>query len=281
MTIVRKQGFRIAAVLLAGLILCLALQRPSLAADEPAQTEPAQEQEVMTEEPQETAAPEGVLASLESLPTTASIVLGATVIRDLPWQEGQEIGTLQAGESVNVFSQDLNEEWTAIVIEGVGLGYVQENDIALTAPAYEYSYLSNVTRITGLTAEQLEKAVAGTGLAGLGECYAEMEAKYGINALFLIGIAKLESASGTSGLARGQNNLGGIKDGKGGYLSFSSKAACVDHMARLLKDSYLTPGARYYHGQTSRDVNICYCESADWYSQVETLMSSSYGRIAA
>lgn len=271
-------------ILISALLLGAMTPTTAYAGDVPA--EQAQELAEGGQEQQPTAQkeqlPQNTLeANIEQLPVKESVIVKSTTIKDLPWSEGQDIGELQTGQTVNVFSTGVNEDWVAIVMEGRGFGYVSEQNLAMTA-GYQYEYLSDLTRITGYSGEQLEKALAGTGLAGLGEYYAQKEKTHGINALFLIGIAKLESAGGSSRLARAQNNLGGLKNGKGGYMSFATKEDCVEYMATLLKDKYLTPGAKHYFGNTSKNVSVRYCEqSASWYTQVEDLMNKSYQKVLA
>lgn len=240
----------------------------------PAETEQTPEEAAVPDVQQE---PEPV-----EIVTTPSLVVANAEVMDIPSLDGNVVGSLVSGQTVNVYTVNVNNEWDAITAADGTMQYVHGSAVALTAPPYSYEYMSDLTRITGFTGAQLEKALQGTGLAGLGNYYAEKERTHGINALFLIGIAKLESAGGTSSLARNSNNLGGLKNGNSGYLSFATKEDCVEYMADLLKEKYLTEGGRYYKGKTSKDVSIRYCEqSASWYGQVESLMKDSYERIAA
>ena len=77
-----------------------------------------------------------------------------------------------------------------------------------------YFNKDNIAEIANVTADELEYAVnslkAENGLQGLGVCFIEAEEKYNINAIVLTAIACLESAYGTSKLAREKNNLFGL-----------------------------------------------------------------------
>lgn len=180
---------------------------------------------------------------------------------------GQAEVTPAEEQEVNELAMDVSE----IILE-----LSQENE----QPPYKYEYMGDLTQVTGFSAEELEALVEGTGLEGLGAFYAEKEQTHGINALFLIAVAKLESGFGKSSLARNSNNLGGLKNGKGGYMKFDSKEDCIEYQATLLRDRYLSEGGKYYAGKTTKAVSKRYCEgSSSWYGQVESLMEKGYNKI--
>lgn len=97
-----------------------------------------------------------------------------------------------------------------------------------------------VTHPSGLGAATLERALADTGLAGLGETLVAAESATGVSALVLAAICAHESGWGSSRLARNKNNLAGL----GAYpgeeysagITFSTRAGCVMFLARLLRD---------------------------------------------
>lgn len=78
-------------------------------------------------------------------------------------------------------------------------------------------------------------------LEGKGRQFYKAQEKYGINAIFLIAIARLESACGKSRLARENNNFGGMC-GKNGYLKFNSVDDGIDALAKNLKNLYIDKG---------------------------------------
>lgn len=143
-----------------------------------------------------------------------------------------------------------------------------------------YTTSTNITEPSGVTAEQLNSALVETGLANLGQAYLNAEQNYGVNALVLASIHVHESGWGNSSLARNNNNLGGIKNGRGGWSSFSSKADCIDYSAQLLGEDYLTPEGRYYNGTTLTGVNVRYCETKDWASKVVNTANTLLERMA-
>jgi hypothetical protein len=261
-------------------VLLLLMPRAAYAGEEDiaaAQQAEAVEPEVPVYEDVADTTPQGE----EGIYVMESTVILDTEIRELPLETSNAVGFLRAGSAVSVFQTGVAQSWNAIVLESGEIRYVPGHAVELTAGRYVYEQGADMTRITNFGAEELERALAGTGLAGLGAAYAQMEKDYGINALFLIAIAKLESAGGSSGLAVRQNNLGGLKNGGSGYMSFDTKEDCIVYMAQLLKENYLTEGAKHYFGRTAQDVNRHYCEGSAWSGQVESLMSSSYQAIAA
>lgn len=227
----------------------------------------------------ETATEEGHVEG-QTIETQQSMLVMETEVKDIPAENGKTVLTLKSGAMVHVYMTGVSTDWNAILMDDGEISYIPAESTAATAPAYEYKYGSDLTQLTAYGADRLEIVLQGTGLAGLGETFAAMESKYGVNALFLISITKQESGNGSSSLARRQNNLGGLKNGRGGYMTFDSKADCVEYMASLLGTKYLTEGGRLYSGKTARDVARRYCEqSSSWTAAIENLMEESYNKI--
>lgn len=111
-----------------------------------------------------------------------------------------------------------------------------------------------VTMASGYSAARLDRALKGTGLAGLGEALAAAEEATGINALILVGICALETGWGTSRLARDKCNMGGLGayDGReySAGITFSTRESSVMFLAELLRDK---PGG-------------CLAEIGAWYA---------------
>lgn len=130
---------------------------------------------------------------------------------------------------------------------------------------------SNILSASGLSAAQLqaaEKAISpGNGYSGdFWQALVDAENKYGLNALFILAHADIESAHGTSYYARTRNNLFGfnaIDSDPNQASSYASDAASVDYYASFLKRYYLTPGAVYFNGTTPHGVFVKYSSSHD------------------
>lgn len=97
-----------------------------------------------------------------------------------------------------------------------------------------------IKRPSGLDANFLERAFAGTELAGLGECLIAAEADTGISALILAGIIAHESGWGTSRLAQNKNNMAGLGALDGceysAGITFANREDSIMFLSRLLRD---------------------------------------------
>ena len=112
---------------------------------------------------------------------------------------------------------------------------------------------------SGYTAERLERALEGTGLAGMGQASYGAEKAYGVNGVVLAAICAHESGWGTSRLARERNNLAGLGAcGPGLGMAFDTRADCIDYLARLLAGR---PG-------TLTEVGAWYAEDPGWSAKV-------------
>ncbi|MDO4745878.1 MAG: glucosaminidase domain-containing protein [Bacillota bacterium] len=143
-------------------------------------------------------------------------------------------------------------------------------------PAYSLSEVMamDVSKPSGVTVDDLKK-VTSQGLVGLEEAFWQAEQDYGINCLFVMAIAAIESGNGTiNGVG---NNMFGWG---GGYIAFSSKAEGIDVVARGLARNYLTPGAGLYSGNTISSVNKRYASSSTWDDKVASKMVSYYSTIS-
>lgn len=130
-----------------------------------------------------------------------------------------------------------------------------------------YDINSNVLAKTGLTGTQLQEAANAVRKNGFTDfqAFVDAENNYGISSLYLLAHACEESAWGTEQIA--PNNLFGFNaddsNPAGDASSFISQAACIDFVARFLKQYYLTPGGRYYDGTTLHDIFVHYSSSHD------------------
>lgn len=125
---------------------------------------------------------------------------------------------------------------------------------------------SNLREPSNLSPEDYDLMLQGTPLEGLGYAYANAEAKFGVNGLYLVGLSWLESSQdgvpGASLLARERNNLvgWGAYDGHEYRASFfESKESCIMHVAEKLSENYLTEGGLYFNGYTPRAIDVKYC----------------------
>ena len=143
-----------------------------------------------------------------------------------------------------------------------------------TIPAYSESQVRSmdVSKPSGVTEADLKLITKGN-LKGLEGAFVKAEKDYGVNCLFVMAIASLESANGT--MCFKPNNMFGF--GKSG---FSSKAEGINVVSKALAQNYLRPGGSLYCGKTISDVNKRYASSSTWDDKVAARMTSYYGTIS-
>lgn len=119
----------------------------------------------------------------------------------------------------------------------------------------------NLLQISGVSEEQLYKALEGKALYELAPVYVEAEKTYGVNALFLVALSAHESGWGSSPRAINDNNLTGFgvynKNAEG--INAPSKKENILQTTRWIKEKYLTDGASYFTGYGVKNVNVYYC----------------------
>lgn len=141
-------------------------------------------------------------------------------------------------------------------------------------PAYSYNqcWSLDVSKPSGVTLADL-KLVSRGAFVGIEDAFLKAEQDYGVNCLFVMAIASLESANGT--ICFRPNNMFGF-----GNRGFSSKSECVDVVARSLAYNYLSPGGSLYSGTRITDVNRRYAASSTWDNKVCRNMTRYYQTIA-
>lgn len=121
---------------------------------------------------------------------------------------------------------------------------------------------SDLTIISNLTAEDFDKMLEGTNLRGIGKSLENAERDSGVNGLYLMGLACLESSYGNSKFAKERNNLVGwnaVDNNPNKATYFKTKGECIEFVAYKLKQNYLTEGGCYYNGKTPRAIDVKYC----------------------
>lgn len=181
-----------------------------------------------------------------------------------------------AEESQAARVAEMQEQVTQVDTASSLQAYTANTVIAEEAfPNYSISqiYALDLRKPSGATEADL-KRVSKAGLVGLEDTFLQAEKKYGVNAIFLMSIASLESAHGTQMFR--PNNMFGY-----GGKSYPSKEACIMDVAQGLSSNYLRPGASLYGGSpTLKGVNTRYAANPEWYAKVGNYMKSYYSTIA-
>lgn len=100
-----------------------------------------------------------------------------------------------------------------------------------------YNY--DVRNISNVTAEQIDRMLAGTKLAGYGKKYVEVGKMNGVDPAFLASVSMAET--GGTAIDR-RNNVGGLMKRGGGKMSFTSINECIDYMGLLFVRMYINDG---------------------------------------
>lgn len=115
---------------------------------------------------------------------------------------------------------------------------------------------------SNISIEEYQKMLENTALYEIAESLYNAEQKFGVNGLYLMGLACLESSYGNSNFAKNRNNIFGwnavdSNPGKASY--FISKTECVMFVAEKLSYNYLNENGCYFEGYTAKDIDKHYC----------------------
>lgn len=115
---------------------------------------------------------------------------------------------------------------------------------------------------SNVSIEEYQQMLGNTGLYEIAESLHNAEQEFGVNGLYLMGLACLESSYGNSNFARNRNNIFGwnavdSNPGKANY--FISKSECVIFVAEKLSNNYLNENGCYFEGYTAKDIDKHYC----------------------
>ena len=112
---------------------------------------------------------------------------------------------------------------------------------------------------------ELEKYCLTQRLSGLSWAFMDAQNLYDVNALHNIAHAVLESASGTSFIARKKNNLYGFKAyDSSPYASagkFKNYPDCINTWTKWMVENYLEDDGKYYNGNSEQGINVRYATS--------------------
>lgn len=150
-------------------------------------------------------------------------------------------------------------KWIAAVMAAIIMAFV----IPIGAGA--------VSGRTQYSVEALENALYHE-LKPLAADFLQAERKYGVNALYLAGIAALESGWGRYCFE--ENNIFGFYCGK----TFPSKSACIDYVAAFMRENYLSQGGKYYNGATLEGINCYWNGNPQWVREVEAIKTQIENR---
>jgi N-acetylmuramoyl-L-alanine amidase len=161
-----------------------------------------------------------------------------------------------------VVRQHIAEGAVLGVAEHLGLRYIYHCDSDRNYEHFDWDLPSHAT------ADELERAFAGTALAGLGSTFLKAEAEHDLHAVGFAALAAHESAWGASQIAQEKKNLfgyGATDDHPyGNARRFETAAEGVLYVGKRVRRDYLDPGGRYYHGANLSGMNVRYASDPNW-----------------
>ena len=110
------------------------------------------------------------------------------------------------------------------------------------------------------------------GLSGIGAAVIAAQAKYGINATYIVAHAAHETGWGTARIAREKNNLFGWRafdaSPYDSATGFPTKGHCIDFVMGRVDALYLNPEGRYFAGATLRGMGVRYATDPQWAEKI-------------
>lgn len=156
----------------------------------------------------------------------------------------------------------------------------EHEEIVIKEKVKEVTYNpDNLREKSNISKQQIYDMLEGSNLQVLSDNYYEMEQKYNVNAIFLMALNTEESGHGRSELAINNNNLGGVKSSYGGYASFESWGSCLEYIASLIDEMYLSETGSYYNGTSIYGVNIKYCTGENWAKNLNTIANELLAKV--
>lgn len=131
----------------------------------------------------------------------------------------------------------------------------------------------SITEPSGLTIDELHQMTEGTELSGIAPALKRIEDKHGVNAVFALSVAQLESGNGSSYLARNHNNLFGLMGNSGG-MYFDTKSDCIEYFGELISEDYFDAGRTDVYSVGDR-----YCENPAWPGMISSMMQRNLSSI--
>ena len=119
--------------------------------------------------------------------------------------------------------------------------------------------------ITHTTVEEYDYILKDTRLEGYGYCFKKIEDEYGVNGLFAMAVATLESGLGKSSLGQNNNNFYGIRGNGSSWAKFESVESGILYFGKLMNNSL-------YYGKTIKKIAPIYCND-DWADKVSSIMT--------
>lgn len=159
---------------------------------------------------------------------------------------------------------------------------ILKNHIETTGFKNEVTYNYNdITKVSNVTKEQLRYALSESKLFNYIDEFVEVEIKYGVNALFMIGLVANESAWLTSNRTLNQNNVTGyaVYSDSAKGKDFASIEESILKTGELLYNDYIKPESKHYNGLSVEDINTMYSADEDWDKIIDSIANNLKDKI--
>jgi len=205
-------------------------------------------------------------------------------IRKLNNINSECIGLLYKDDIIEVV--DKNNEWYKIKDKGfVNKNFIRVIDIETVKRQKNSSRslfirrpINIVNSVSNLHIDDLKNLLSETKLEGIEDAIIQVEKQYGINAFFVLAVARLESGNGTSKIAINKNNLFGLnaidRDPYNKAFTFKNKSESVYCFANTIKHYYIDKGLK-----DITQINKKYSSSNNWSVNVNRIMLHDYQKI--
>ena len=101
---------------------------------------------------------------------------------------------------------------------------------------------TNLTQPSNVTEEELNLILDNTPLKGTGKDFLDAEKKYGVNAMFMVSLAGVESSYGDAPARGTKYNFSGRKKLGGGFLEFKNFPDSIDSFGAYIQRRYTRSG---------------------------------------
>lgn len=179
-------------------------------------------------------------------------------------------------ESLSIDEAEVVDESEPIPI-GENIAGFNGDDSALIPDTREsvtdFTAETDINSYSNLTEDDINKLIEDyPNLNGIADDIFYVENEHGINAIFVLAVASLESGYGETRIARDKNNLFGL----GAYdetpyqsaITFDSRGESVRYFGDLISDHYIK------YGRTSAsEIGRKYCSSDSWARKIVTMMN--------
>lgn len=120
--------------------------------------------------------------------------------------------------------------------------YVAQKPVAQPIKLVNVNVKTNLTQPSKVSEEELNLLLDNTPLKGTGKDFLDAEKKYGVNAMFMVSLAGVESSYGDAPARGTKYNFSGRKKLKGGFMEFKNFPDSIDSFGAYIQRRYTRSG---------------------------------------